>query len=322
MNLSSTLLGIYLFGHADAQPVQDTQHGQLYGDLRMASIYKLTALNSVRATEFQMKPQRAILGSNWFFGTQKLKISTNLYESFTKGPSEIEPTPQLWDATWVGRLSDNWELWVGRQPIAVSMQDAPIVSSSPEPQPLTQQLGFTRFRGDGIKLRYTKNALTFEPMLYTSFSGLDGQQSFVTSGRICKCSESNHYSLSVAQNISEKNPLVSLDLSHTFSQITIEGSASTGAKDTNPFWGASGTVMWSPPVSNPNIHKLIVYERSMYISPSGSLRDLESRLQTETALLIQWDAPFELGISHLLNYPIDATQPIIHRASAQLHVRH
>lgn len=292
---------------------------QLYSELRFAGLHERAVLPSGTTATGQINPQRAVLGSEWFYRNQRLKLGVNLYESFHSFAPESLKQPQLWDGLWQLRVSDQLLVNLGRQALPIGRSDAAIDMPSVQPHSLTQLLGQSQFRADAIGLAYHSN-LSIESSVASIGQAMDGRQRFVSSTRFSHAGGSHLYSLSLAYKGYSKDPFLVLVLEQDAGRFTLGAAATTGANEAVPFWGAEGRLSWARELSQGAFQGLRLSERTAYLSPSGALRDLESHLQSDSTLMLDYTGPCEFGLGYSLFYPINASIPIVHRAAVQLNV--
>ena len=180
----------------------------------------------------------------------------------------------------------------------------------------------TQFRADGVGMSYRASNVIVEPMVSGVGQELDDQFKMMLSTRLSHRTGNHDYGLSLAYKANSRDPFLVLALSHHFNALTLGFSGITGANYSRPFFGVEGRLQLKKEVAHPDIDAIVFSERTAYLCPTGALRDLESKLQSDNSIEISCNSPVNFGLSYSLFYPINATIPIIHRYSAQLRLMH
>ena len=295
------------------------QDNGMYTDLRFAAMLERASLPVGSAVRPHIGPQRAVLGSEWFYGDHRVKVGANLFEQFHPQAPEVISAPQLWDAQWRYRFSEQLTLNAGRQALPIGRSDQPIQSASVQPHSLSQLMGQSQFRADGFGFGF-RSKLNVDSAVSSIGTDMDGQARLLASTRLSHETERHHHSLSVVYKSHSQDPYAVLVLDHFWKSTSVGVSAITGANSSKPFWGAEARLAWTRSLAQGAFESLRIYERTAYLSPSGALRDLESRLQSDTSFELVHQGPTRYGLGYSLFYPINATIPIEHRASFQLHI--
>ena len=298
--------------------VQAQEH-TVYGDLRFAAILEHASLPAGSVAQPHIGPQRAILGNEWSYGDHEVTIGANLFEQFHLYAPEVSTTPQLWDAQWRYQLSEQVTLNAGRQPMPIGRSDRNIQSASVQPHSLSQLLGQSQFRADGFGFG-VRSIVNVETTVSSIGVDMDGRAKWMTSARLSHVNDGHHHSLSLVYKGYSQDPYAILVIEQHLSSITVGISAMTGANRSQPFWGGEGRLSWNHELGAGAFETISFHERTAYLSPSGALRDLESRLQSDTSIELAHKGPIRHGVGYSLFYPINASIPIVHRASVQFHI--
>ena len=175
-------------------------------------------------------------------------------------------------------------------------------------------MGQSQFRADGFGFGF-RSKLN-DSAVSSIGTDMDGQARLLASTRLSHVTERHHHSLSVVYKSHSQDPYAVLVLDHLGNRPQWASQPSPAPILQPPFGGGSPIGL----DSQPDRQSLRIHERTAYLSPSGALRDLESRLQSDTSFELAHQGPtrYGLGILVVLSHQCDDS----HRTSGviQLHI--